>query len=180
MFMERKIKILELGCGKRPYKAKPGEEVIHLDRVKLPHIEVVWDLNKFPYPFKDNEFDIVIARHVLEHLDNLVRAMEEIWRISKPGGIIKIMVPYFSNIGAFSDPTHKHFFTPHTFDYFQPDSELHHEVESSFSIKKVELKFGKHVFFGKLIYRISSSVYERYFSWIFPAYEIHYELEVVK
>ena len=178
--MKKKVKILELGSGKRPYEAKEGEEVIHLDKVKLPDVEVVWDLNKFPWPFKDNEFDVVIARHVLEHLDDLINVMGEIWRILKPRGILKVWVPYFSSVNAFSDLTHRHFFTLHTFDYFEPNSELHHEVGFTFKVLKKELKFGRASFLGKLVYKINPYIYERFLSFIFPAFEIYFELEVLK
>jgi hypothetical protein len=46
--MEKK---LHLGCGTNIKK-----DWINLDFVKLKGVEVVHDLNKFPYPFKDNTF----------------------------------------------------------------------------------------------------------------------------
>ncbi|MCD6381657.1 MAG: methyltransferase domain-containing protein, partial [Candidatus Aenigmarchaeota archaeon] len=117
-------KILELGSGKKPYLGKKDEKVIHLDIVKLPHVEIVHDLNKFPWPFKDNEFDEIRADNVIEHLDDLVKVMEEIWRILKPKGIVKVWVPYFAHPNAFTDITHKHFFTLHSFDYFDQRTEI--------------------------------------------------------
>ena len=32
--------------------------------------DVVYDLNKLPYPFEDNTFELIEAFHVLEHLDS--------------------------------------------------------------------------------------------------------------
>lgn len=43
------------------------------------------DLNVFPYPFADKEFDFLICSHVLEHLDDPVRACREFSRIAKAG-----------------------------------------------------------------------------------------------
>jgi len=179
------LKILELGCGKKPYEPKKGEKVIHLDKVKLPHVEVVWDLNKFPWPFKDNEFDVIIASHVLEHLDDLIKAMEEIWRITKPGGLVKIRVPYAKNYGAFTDPTHKHFFTSVTFDYWDEEKtqELYHELgtQAKFRVRKKELHFSRFFKFMSLILRLSGfRFYEGFLSNFFPAFEIYVELEVKK
>ncbi len=45
------------------------------------------DLNRFPYPFKEKEFDFIICSHVLEHLDDPVRVCAELSRISKAGYI---------------------------------------------------------------------------------------------
>ncbi|MQL52258.1 methyltransferase domain-containing protein [Desulfofundulus thermobenzoicus] len=75
------MKILDLGCG--PNKL-PG--AIGVDIRPGPVVDVVHDLNVYPWPFADNEFDLVYASHVLEHLDDVVRAVEEIHRITKPGG----------------------------------------------------------------------------------------------
>jgi len=178
-------RILELGCGKKPYQPKIGEEVIHLDIVKLPHVEVVWDLNRIPYPFPDNYFDEVIATHVLEHLDDIVCVMKEIWRILKPNGVLKITSPHFSNYDAFRDPTHKHFFTFETFDYFEPSSKLHKEFgfylgrEVAFKIRFKEARFIKNMkvrFKNSLIMRL----YEMFLSRIFPTIEMYIEMEAIK
>ncbi|MCD6493908.1 MAG: class I SAM-dependent methyltransferase [Archaeoglobaceae archaeon] len=122
------MKILDLGSGRRPYQEE-NAEVIHLDIVKLPHIEIVHDLNKFPWPFKDNEFDKVRAVHILEHIWDTVKAMEEIYRILKPKGILYIEVPIFPNPCCYRDPTHKKVFEKDTFDFFCPDTPLGKENE---------------------------------------------------
>ncbi|MEM4245321.1 MAG: methyltransferase domain-containing protein [Candidatus Nanoarchaeia archaeon] len=103
---------LNIGCGK---KIMPG--FINLDMCKGEGVDVVHNLNKFPYPFKDNTFKYINAEQVLEHLDNLPRTMEEIHRISKPEAIVHIGVPYFRSESAFVDPTHRIFFTYHTMDH---------------------------------------------------------------
>jgi ubiquinone/menaquinone biosynthesis C-methylase UbiE len=51
------------------------------------------DLNVFPYPFADKEFDYIICTHVLEHLSDPVRACAEFSRIAKAG---YIEVPYLA------------------------------------------------------------------------------------
>ena len=72
------MKKLNVGCGD---DIKEG--YTNLDFVKLGGVDVVHDLNKFPWPFKDNTFDRVYASHVLEHVDDLIKIMKEIQRISK-------------------------------------------------------------------------------------------------
>ncbi len=181
---EKKVKILEIGCGNRPYlPVSKSEEVVHLDIIKLPHVEVVWDLNKFPYPFKSNEFDVVIAKNVLEHLDDLIKLMEELWRITKPGGILKITVPYFASPVAFSDPTHKHFFTLNTFDYWDPTTKsgkkyyFQLSTKAKFKVVKKRLQCPSIV---NIFLKIHPKLYENILSRIIPAAEIYFELKVIK
>ncbi len=45
-------------------------------------------------PFKDNSFDWVMCNHVLEHILDDIRAMQEIFRVLKPGGRAVLQVPY--------------------------------------------------------------------------------------
>lgn len=110
---------LILGCGLRP---EPG--AVNVDKIPLRGVDVVHDLNIIPWPFKDEEFDFIIAEDVLEHLDDVIKVMEEIWRILKPNGRIWIRTNYVKYIDAFTDPTHKHFFTPESFDYFDSSTFL--------------------------------------------------------
>ncbi len=44
-------------------------------------------------PFQDETFDMVICNHVLEHIKDDVKAMAELYRLLKPGGIAIVMTP---------------------------------------------------------------------------------------
>lgn len=44
-------------------------------------------------PFKDNEFDIIFCNHVLEHIPDDTKAMQELYRIMKPGGYGIFQIP---------------------------------------------------------------------------------------
>lgn len=109
---------IHLGCGK---SKRPG--YIGVDIAQLPEVDIVHDLNIFPYPFKDNEADDFLLENILEHLPNTITVMEELWRICKNGAKVEIWVPYYNSPGAHADPTHLRFFTENTFDYFTPDGE---------------------------------------------------------
>jgi len=37
-------------------------------------------------PFQDNSFDVILCNHVLEHIPNDTKAMQELYRVLKPGG----------------------------------------------------------------------------------------------
>jgi SAM-dependent methyltransferase len=110
-------KILNLGCGMDIRKGG-SERWVNCDVKKMKGVNVVCDLNKYPWPFKKNEFDGVYCKDVLEHLDNTIKVMEEIHRICKNGAIVNIVVPYYASKVTFLDPTHKRGFTENSFDYF--------------------------------------------------------------
>lgn len=131
---------LDLGCGRVKL---PG--YIGMDRLPLPGVDVVHDLEILPWPLGDSSFDFVHCSHVLEHLENLVAVMEEVHRILRPGGSLFVRVPYYRSPGAFQDPTHKRFFTEKTFEYFTPDgtsklSALNYYSKARFRV--VSLEFG--------------------------------------
>jgi len=49
------------------------------------------DFTSIPLP--DASYDVVIAHHVLEHIDDGRRAMRELFRVLRPGGIAVLSVP---------------------------------------------------------------------------------------
>lgn len=107
--MEKK---LNMGCGS---DIRSGW--INLDIASLEGVDVVHDINVLPLPFDDSNFDFVLCQDILEHLE-YIPLLEEIHRITKPGGIVEIRVPHFSSRFNFIDPTHKKMFSIQTFDYF--------------------------------------------------------------
>ena len=44
-------------------------------------------------PFEDNAFDIILCNHVLEHIPNDTKAMQELFRVMKPGGMGILQIP---------------------------------------------------------------------------------------
>ncbi|MCS7315278.1 MAG: class I SAM-dependent methyltransferase [Bryobacterales bacterium] len=105
-----------MGCGLR--KA-PG--AIGVDRNPASRADVLCDLDRFPYPFRDACFDRVRAVHVLEHVADLIGAMEEFHRLLRPGGRVYIVTPHYSDFSSFCDPTHRRHLTSYSFRYFGED-----------------------------------------------------------
>ncbi len=105
--------VVDLGCGTRK---TPGS--IGVDIQKLPGVDLVLDLDQFPYPFANGSVDEVHLKHVLEHLPDVMGIMEEVWRVLKPGGTVQIRVPHFTGTLAWKDPTHRRSFTSESFGYF--------------------------------------------------------------
>ena len=49
-------------------------------------------------PFSENEFDFIICNHVLEHIPDDSKAMKELYRVLKPGGMAILQVPYKADL----------------------------------------------------------------------------------
>lgn len=103
---------LEIGCGLKPHKG-----YVHLDKLQLPHVEIVHDINH-PFPFNSNSFDEVLALDVVEHVDDILNLVEEIYRILKPNGIFELRTSLWLNPNSWRDITHKQKFTKASFDVF--------------------------------------------------------------
>ncbi len=169
---------INFGCGENIYP-----RCINIDKVSLPGVDFTWDLEQVPLPFKSNSVSEIKCEHILEHINNFIPLIEELWRISKPGGVIYIKVPYFRYEGAYRDPTHIRFFTEHSFDYFKDGVKFSHYSHARFNLSKVELR--NHFFSDvknlhkKIIRFIPFKKFLNIFFWNIYS-EIYFELEVIK
>lgn len=64
----------------------------------FPQHPEVARVNMLDMPFDAGTFDVVIANHVLEHVDDDARGLAEVHRILKPGGIAILQTPYSSRL----------------------------------------------------------------------------------
>jgi predicted SAM-dependent methyltransferase len=138
---------LHLGCGTDILTG-----YVNVDVAKLPGVDVVHDLTKRPWPFKDGQFSEVILTHVLEHLPETVEVMNELWRICAPGARVKLRVPYWNASDFITDPTHVKDFNEHTFDFFDPN---HRRCQERPYYSKARFAIDKRAYHVK--------VFERYF-----------------
>ena len=113
---------LDVGCG---IDKVPG--AIGIDRIKLPEVDVVHDLNVIPWPFGDNYFDHIVCKHSLSHLNDLVGTIEEIFRISKPDSILEILAPHYASDNFNTDPTHNTTFGIRTMNYFLESTDFKYQ-----------------------------------------------------
>ena len=110
------MKILDVGCGMNKH-----EGAIGLDNNPKTGADVIHDLGQLPYPFPDNEFDTVVSNHAVEHVPDLMAFITELYRITKPGGRIKLITPHYTNPDWATDPTHRNHINSYTFNTFMPD-----------------------------------------------------------
>ena len=82
-------KVLDIGCGWRKY----GKNAVRLDVSPQCHPDILADIQG-PTGLREASFDTILALDVLEHLRYPRRAVEEISRILKPGGLLYITVPF--------------------------------------------------------------------------------------
>lgn len=55
-------------------------------------------------PFEDNQYDVILCNHVLEHIPDDTKAMQELYRILKPGGMAILQIPQdLSRATTFAD-----------------------------------------------------------------------------
>jgi SAM-dependent methyltransferase len=105
--------VLDLGCGERK---RPGR--IGIDRVDLPQVDVVADLEAGLPFLPDRSVDEIHCRSVLEHIENFEHLFAEMVRVLKDSGRACLFVPHFSNPYYYSDYSHKRPFGLYTFYYF--------------------------------------------------------------
>jgi SAM-dependent methyltransferase len=183
---------LDLGGGLHP---RAGCYV--LDLLEVDGIDIVADLNEPLDLLPDDCADYVFSSHTLEHVDRLLPLLGEIHRITRPGGLIEIVVPHFSNPYAYSDPTHVRFFGLYTMNYFV-DTNKQPSVwrvppsytRTRFEMQSVHIAFYRlslmdRIFVPLLRYLVNRSAasqnfFELRLSRLFPAAELHYKMRPCK
>lgn len=175
--------VIELGCGN---SKTPG--AIGVDINPRTQADIIHNLDQFPYPFSDNYADRIICKDVLEHVEHFVKVMEEIWRIAKSGCEVEISAPFMSSVNYFSDPTHRRAFTSRSFDYFIRGTQAHKYSYSpvEFDLLSVEydsdqLKVRRGINLWLLRWaNQNKEQYENRYAFIYPVYQIYFNLKVVK
>ena len=178
------IKKLHLGCG-RDYR----EGFTNIDINKNVKTDKVVDIEN-GLPFKDDTFNYIYSRHVLEHIhpEKLKFVMDEIHRVCKKEAIIEIHLPHFSCGKTYMSYDHLIPVSYFTFDCKEFDG---------FKILKRRLNFMRSELpytgnrelnkLSKIINPIFSFfpnkapfIYERLFCWIYPMEEISFKMKVIK
>ena len=178
-------KALDVGCGSRKLPGAVGIDVLRIPEV----VDIVHNLSVFPWPLRENEFDVVLMSHSLEHMDDLLKTLSEVHRVSRSGAHIIIQVPYFRSTDAFTDPTHRHFFTSQSLNYFCEGENITTDCGASyvpFRFRKLGFWYGSGVSYNPLRQFLKAFMhrypqfYDQYLSLLVPVASISWELEVIK
>ncbi|MBN9662090.1 MAG: class I SAM-dependent methyltransferase [Acidobacteria bacterium] len=128
--------ILDVGCG---INKLPGS--LGIDRNARSRADVLCDLDHFPYPFRDSSFDGLQAIHVIEHVSDVLKTMEEFHRLVRGGGRVFLATPHYTDFSSFCDPTHKWHLNSFSFRYFGDDNAGYGYYSTArFREKKVHVK----------------------------------------
>jgi SAM-dependent methyltransferase len=155
---------LDLGCGTLK-KARLG-----IDRHWAPGVDLIMDLEHLTWipapatygeeamfatqrsmhtcqstagmlPFPDESIESIISHHCMEHISgSFLHLMDECWRVLKPGGLVRIIVPLFPSTAAVEDPDHKRYFMENTFATFEGAADGSHWHEG-FSVPYTDCRF---------------------------------------
>lgn len=168
---------LNLGCG---LKKRP--DCLNVDVRPAVEPDLVWDLEKRPYPLPRDHFERIWALDVVEHLASVQDFVEEAHALLAPGGILEITTPHFSCSNSFTDPTHRHHLSFFSFDYFTDASQWSFYTGARFEIVERQL-----VFHNGLIDRLMArwanrhpEAYEQRLAWLWPAWFLILKLRAVK
>lgn len=93
--------ILDIGCG----GTKQCQDSIGLDFVPLPGVDALTNL-AIGLPIADHSVDAIFAVHVLEHLTDYLRLVDDCHRALQPHGVLHVMSPWWRHVNAVADPTH--------------------------------------------------------------------------
>ncbi len=104
---------LHIGSGRTRI---PG--FVNIDQI--PGCDLQLDLNNDRLPFEDGSVDCVFAFHSLEHMENYLFALGEIWRVLRHGGRFLLAVPYVT-LSEYNlvNPYHKQHFNEFSFAFFE-------------------------------------------------------------
>jgi ubiquinone/menaquinone biosynthesis C-methylase UbiE len=123
---------IDLGCGAGDFTAQlaaAGADVVGADvaeaalaRARTAHPEIAFALVPVdgPLPFADNEFSVVWASEVIEHVADTARWLSEVRRVLTPGGRLLLTTPAHGRLAValwgierYSDPVgdHLHLYT---------------------------------------------------------------------
>jgi SAM-dependent methyltransferase len=90
-------------CFYKRFKAQGNLNYLTADLVS-PLADMHFDIHSIP--LEDNRFDVIFCNHVMEHVEDALQCMKELYRVLKPGGWAILQVPQdFSRAETYEDKT---------------------------------------------------------------------------
>lgn len=169
---------IDLGCG--PNKKKGA---IGVDHYPYSGVDIVMDLDDLPWPFRDNHFSRVYAFHLIEHVFFIPDFMSEVHRICSSGAVLSVITPHFSSLDSWKDPTHRWHLSTDWYSLFcNPNNYLAQQMPI-FEAVSSNVFFSRSLrnIWPKLIKKFFGlKVWEKHYSFRYPAKNIHTQLKIIK
>ncbi len=173
---------LDVGCGWKKVESAVSVDIRLQTKPKVC-CDMDVDGKALRFPFRDNSFDEVYILQTIDHFKNIVPVMEEVHRVSRPGAKVIITVAHVSSIYSWSDPVHHLHLTSRSFICFtdHPTKGATY-TDALFRQKEFHFIFSRSIIslIPRALCMLSPRIYEKHFSWIFPANDMHFEFEVLK
>lgn len=110
---------LDLGCGEHKQDGFVG-----IDIRPLAGVDIVCDLESYPWPLPDGCASLLMAAHLVEFIDpsrgGLLRFMDEAWRVLRYDGRFIATTWYPGTRPFYADPCHINAVNEVTWSYFDP------------------------------------------------------------
>jgi hypothetical protein len=125
---------LDLGCS---FHKRDG--FVGVDILKSKDIDILADASKLP--LKTDCVSEIYSSYALEHIQDQLAVIHEMWRVCSDGAKITLILPHFSNPAYYDDLTHKYLYSTRTFEHY--DQELHELTGHPNYLPEVNLKVTK-------------------------------------
>lgn len=168
---------LNLGCGE-----DVKEDYVNQDIFQFGKIDDVFDFNKYPWKYQDNQFDEIRIWNCLFLANDFVRFMKEVWRIAKPNAKIIIQTQFFLSTESANYPYNPTKTNYNSFDIFLKGREFNIKEKIEFKVTKRKWIFSenKHLKFLNSFPNIFPKFYGRFLYFYFPSNKIYFELKAIK
>jgi len=107
---------LDLACGQNRQEGFFG-----IDIAPGENVDAVVDLESYPWPIESDSVEEVFCSHYIEHTPDIIKFMEELYRILKKDGKAKFIAPYYTSMRCWQDPTHKRAISEASFLYYNKE-----------------------------------------------------------
>jgi hypothetical protein len=133
----------DLACGQNKQ-----DGFIGIDVQKIDGVDMVFDLEEYPWPIEDDCAEELFCSHFVEHTRDLCAFMDEAWRICRDGATVTLVHPYYTSIRAWQDPTHLRAINEVTWYYFSREwreqQKLdHYPLQCDFTVEAITAFFNE-------------------------------------
>lgn len=102
----------------------PQHGFINIDYVPSKNVDIVFDLQKYPWPLPEDFATLIMAGGVVSHISRenfgFIKFMDECWKALKLDGQLMISTPYAGTTAFWTEPTNVNGCTAQTWMYFDP------------------------------------------------------------